>query len=121
MKNQVVILWLMLSIAFMLLGFSIDWRSYISQFSLIENTFDLIRIAYEQLTSSVPDFPSYDVQDASDFFRYVGDFFSYLGSVIAVGAVLLVYVPFTFIVFIFHFIVCVLGYTSISPLEVLNL
>lgn len=114
-------LWLILSIAFMLLGFSIDWRYYFAQFSMIQNPFNLIQSMYQKMIATVPEFPSFDVKNAGDFFRYCGEFFKYLGSVISVGAVLLVYVPYQFIVFALHFVVCVIGIDSMRPLEFLLL
>lgn len=117
MKNSVVLLWIMFSVAFMLIGFQVDWRTYISSFSLIDNPFEMIHSMYNTMVAKVPEFPVFDVKDAGDFFKYVGDFFHYLGAVIAVGAVLIVYVPFQFIAFCLNFALRVMGYGAIKPLN----
>lgn len=115
--KKVVVLFLAISIALLLCGFVVDWRSYVSNFSQIESPFTKIMNIYNTLVSNVKSFPNFssEVTDFGSFFTYIGDFFSWLGSVLANGFVILVSVPYTIIEFIVRFALCAIGINSITP------
>lgn len=119
--KKVIIVFIAISLGFALLGFAIDWRSYIANFSTIPNPFDDIKQMIDKLTMKASEFPKYDVHDAFDFFNYVGEFFSFIGDFIGNIFVLVVFIPYKVVSFLFQFIVCVLGFNSIKSLEVLTL
>lgn len=119
--KKVVVIFIAISLGFALIGFSIDWRTYIANFSTIPNPFDDIKEMIDKLTMKASEFPSYDIVDAQTFFRYCGDFFKFLGDFIGNLFVLIVFIPYKVISFLFQFLVCVLGFNSIKTLEVLNL
>lgn len=118
--KKVVMIFIAISFGFALIGFSIDWRSYIANFSTIPNPFDDIKEMINQLSVKASQFPKFEVNDINDFFRYVGDFFSFLGDFIGNIFVLIVFIPYKVISFLFQFLVCVLGFNSIKALEVTN-
>lgn len=119
--KKVVLIFIAISLGFALIGFSIDWRSYISHFSTIPNPFDDIKEMISQLSVKASQFPKFEVNNINDFFRYVGDFFAFLGDFIGNLFTLIIFIPYKLISFLFQFLVCVLGFNSIKTLEVSNL
>lgn len=114
----------MVSVAFLCIGYVIDWRSYISQFSMIENPFNKIQAMYTQLVSNTVEFPNWSTafesadnffSMVSAFFSWLGQFFVYVGAFIANCAVMIVYVPYTLIEFVIRFTICAIGINSITP------
>ena len=116
--KKVIIIFIAISLGFALIGFSIDWRCYISHFSTIPNPFDDIKDMIKQLSIEASKFPKYDAVDLQSFFDYVGKFFKFLGSFIGNLFVLIVFIPYKVISFLFQFLICVLGFDSIKQLEV---
>lgn len=123
--KRVLFLWLGLSVAFLLIGYQIDWRSYISRFGNIPDLFEQIRFAYSELLSNTPtiaDFATSVVADSGlltllrTFFEWLGSFFVALGQSIANFFVFFVKVPYYFVNYVFQLLICVLGFNSIKTL-----